>query len=164
MNDKYQMQTEYACVSVISESDIEKVLTPEVIIATNVNSLSINREELYSLRDCLKEFIRKNGLMSQASFINAISPSIILHKTPNEYVASYIAARINEKITRVDVSGSGFDISKFNPNTRYNLIFESPIRGIDMADAYRASYVCHTITPSSQELFTTATTLSLCKN
>ena len=160
MNNTYHMQTEYACVSVVSESDIEKVLTSETIVASNVNSLSINKEDLPSLKDAMKQ---NNGLITP-SFVNTISPSIILHKTPNDYVASYIAARINEKITRVDVSGSGFDITKFNPSTRYNLIFESPIRGMNMVDAYRATYVCHTITPTSQDLFTTATTFSLCKN
>lgn len=156
----YYMQTESACVSILSESDIEKVLTSETLIATNVNSLKINREDLPSLKDDMK---KHNGLITP-SFVNTISPTILLHKYPNEYVASMTAARINEKITKVDVSGSGFDITQFNPNTRYNLIFESPIRGIDVNVPYRASFVCHTITPTSQELFSSSTTMTLCTN
>jgi hypothetical protein len=156
----YFMQTEFSSVSVLSESDIEKVLTSETLIATNVNSLSINREDLPALKDDMKTH---RGLVT-ASFINTISPAIILHKEPNDYVASMTAARINEKITRIDVSGCGFDITNFKPNSRYNLIFESPIRGVNMADAYRASFVCHTITPSSNELFSASTTMSLCTN
>jgi hypothetical protein len=156
----YFMQTEAACVSVLSESDIEKVLTSETIIATNVNTLDIKREDLPALKD---NAVSHNGLVT-SSFVNTISPAILLHKSPNEYVATVTAARINEKITRIDMSGCGFDITKFNPDSRYNLIFESPIRGINMADAYRASYVCHIISPTSQELFSASTTLSLCKN
>ena len=159
-NQGYFMQTEFANVSVVSESDIEKVLTSETLIATNVNNLTIKREDLPALKQSMKQ---NNGLVTPAC-INTISPAILLHKSPNEYVASMTAARINEKITRVDVSGAGFDITKFKPNTRYNLIFESPIRGMNMNDTYRASIVCHTITPSSQELFTSSTTMTLCKN
>jgi hypothetical protein len=125
-----------------------------------VNTLDIKREDLQALKD---NAISHNGLVT-SSFVNTISPSILLHKSPNEYVASVTAARINEKITRIDISGCGFDITNFNPNSRYNIIFESPIRGINMADAYRASYVCHVISPTSQELFSASTTLSLCKN
>lgn len=156
----YFMQTESSNVSVISESDIEKVLLSESIIASNVNNLTIKKEDLPAVKESMKS---NNGLITP-TLIGNISPEIIIHKKPNEYVASMTAARINEKITRVDISGGGFDITRMKPNTRYNLIFESPIRGMNMNDNYRASFICNTITPTSQELFTANTTMSLCKN
>ena len=156
----YFMQTESSSVSVLSESDIEKVLTSETLVSTNVNTLSIDKENLPALKESMHS---NNGLITPTQIDN-ISPELILHKTPNDYVASAAAARINEKITKIDVSGNGFDITKFTPNARYNLIFDSPIRGINMADSYRASYVCNILSPSSQELFTSTTTMTLCKN
>lgn len=153
------MQTEFSGVSVLSESDIERVLTSEEIIAENVNNLKTN----YS---SFTEWYRKDshdGLITEA-MINSITPFIILHKYPSEYVASMTASRINEKITKIDLSGSGYDISQFKPTSRFNLIFESPLRGLDNAYVYRAAYVCHVISPTSQELFSATTTMSLCRN
>jgi hypothetical protein len=88
----------------------------------------------------------------------------ILHKHVNPFIATSNAARIKEKITKIDLAGSGFDIGKLHINTRYNIIFESPIRGIDISSAYRASYVTHTITNLSGSLFTSQTTMRLCSN
>lgn len=160
VGQRYFMQTEFANVSIMSESDIEKVLMSESVIATNVTSLSINHEDIPVLKDVMKS---NNGLIT-TELINSISPEIILHKGMNEYVASSVASRINEKITRIDLSGAGFDIASFKPNSRFNLIFESPIRGMNIATVYRPEFVCHTITPSSQELFTSSTTMTLCTN
>jgi hypothetical protein len=165
LGNEYFMQTNASAVSVLSESDIEKVLTPETLISLNTNTFQSTKENLDQLKEEIEKLKndRRRRLITPG-YINRITSKIILHKTPNEYVASVAAARINEKITRVDLSGSGFDIMRFTPRTRYNLIFDSPIRGIDMADSYRASYVCHMLTPTSQELFSATTTMTLCKN
>lgn len=160
MSNQYYMQTQFSSVSILSESDIEKVLKSESVISYNVSNLNINSDDIKSLKETLKS---NNGLIT-SELINSISPEIIIHKGLNEYVASMIASRINEKLTRVDVSGAGYDITQFKPNSRFNLIFESPIRGMNMATVYRPEFVCHIITPTSQDLFSASTTMSLCTN
>ena len=73
-------------------------------------------------------------------------------------------ARISERITRVDVSGVGFHIGKLKINSRYNLIFESPIRGMSINQFYRATTVSHVISNLSSDLFVAQTTMNLCSN
>ena len=157
----YFMQTEFASVSILSESDIERVLQSERIVSVNVNTLEQSEVDLPFYNESKKQ-IDQNLITEDA--IGNISPQLLLHKTTNPYYASMAAARINEKITKVDVSGVGFDIAKITPNTRYNLIFASPIRGMNMADCYRASYVTHVLVPSGNDMFTAETTMTLCRN
>lgn len=161
ISNQYFMQTEFASVSIISESDIEKVLQSERITSVNVNTLHVTEEDLPFYAE--SETQQNQSLVTKTAHGN-ISPQIMLHKTPNHYFASMTAARINEKITKVDVSGVGFDIAKMTPITRYNLIFESPIRGIHMADMYRASTVTHVLNCVGKTLFSTTTTMTLCRN
>lgn len=157
----YFMQTEFANVSILSESDIERVLNAERIHSVNVNSLDDSVVELQFYKDSSESV--HNGLITTVTSDN-ISPTLLLHKSSNPYVATMTAARINEKITRIDVSGVGFDISVMKPNTRYNLIFESPIRGLNMADAYRASYLNHVLTTVGTNRFIAQSTMTLCRN
>ena len=88
----------------------------------------------------------------------------ILHKSKNEYVASSYVARLNESITEVDLSGTGFDISRMNVNSRFNLVFATPIRGLDINRIYRASYACHVLTNLDSDLFAAQTTMNLRTN
>ena len=87
-----------------------------------------------------------------------------LHKFINPYVSSTNAARITERVTRVDVSGVGFDVFRINPRTRFNLIFESPIRGMSINQLYRANTIVHTFSNLSSDLFIAQTTMHLCTN
>ena len=73
-------------------------------------------------------------------------------------------ARIAERITRIDISGTGFDAFALDVNTRYNVIFDSPIRGLNVNQFYRASRVIHTITNTGSGLFGVQTTMTLCSN
>lgn len=155
----YFMQTEFSEVSILSESDIERVLMSETLVSENVITFKTEKASF-------TEWYRhdsKNGLITE-EMVNSITPFLILHKNPSDYVASMSVARVNEKITRIDISGAGFDVSKFKPTSRFNLIFESPIRGMNAAYTYRPSFVCHVISPTSQELFSATTTMSLCRN
>lgn len=159
-SNQYYMQTQFSSVSILSESDIEKILKSETVISYNVTNFNINSTDIKALKETVKS---NNGLVT-SELINSISPEIIIHKGLNEYVSDMIASRINEKLTHIDVSGAGYDITQFKPNSRFNLIFESPIRGMNMTTVYRPEFVCHIITPSSQELFSASTTMSLCTN
>jgi hypothetical protein len=88
----------------------------------------------------------------------------VYHKYKNPFISAIYAARIQEKTTYIDVSGAGFDIGDMKSYSRYNLIFESPIRGIDMSALYRASYVNHVLASVGNNLFCATTTMSLCRN
>ena len=88
----------------------------------------------------------------------------ILHKSMNNYVAEMYNARVSERITRIDISGVGFDIGKMKINSRYNLIFESPIRGMSINQFYRASSTSHVISNLSSDLFIAQTVMNLCSN
>lgn len=153
-NGIYQMQTHAMYASVLTESDIERVMNPEIISDTNVNTLITSHTDM-------------NRLFNTSnidSLQNRIEQKNILHKNDRTTLSIQEAARLNEKITRIDLSGAGFDISKFMPNSRINLVFESPIRGLNLADAYRAKYVCHVLTNSSGDNFAVQTTMQLCSN
>ena len=182
----YKMQTAFSGVSILSESDIEKTLQPHTIISENVDTLDIRESQLgflgdigetskrsqlaiyndrrfSAMSDNLRVHDRNLGIESEI-WSDYIDPKIVLNKYPSKFTASARVARIYERMTRVDVSGFGWDIRRITPSTRYNLVFESPIRGLHMNRSYRASYVCHTIEPTSQNLFAATTTMSLCSN
>lgn len=152
--NKYQMQTHAMNVSVLTESDVERVLNPEIISDTNVNTLDtshVDMNRLFNTTDI-------------NSLNNRIEQKNILHKYDRKTLSIQEAARLNERITRVDLSGAGFDIGNFMPNSRINLVFESPVRGLNLADAYRPKYVCHVLTNSSGDDFAVQTTMELCAN
>jgi hypothetical protein len=187
IENQYFLNTKYDNVSVISESDIAKVLNSEIINAINIitgkqdeqftfdNSFvatDIIRTTAKYLTDeynrgntqILEYNTRMNVLVEALRGKGFISDDYVLHKFSNPFVASNIIARLNEQVTKVDVSGVGFDITQFNPRTRFNLIFESPIRGIKMADVYRPSFVVNAFESIGSNLFCATTTMRLCKN
>ena len=153
--DRYLHQTQALNASVLSESDIERVMNPEIISDINVHDLSVHFKELDKLFDVSSIDQVKTQRIEQKN---------ILHKTERTTLSIQEAARLNEKITRIDLSGAGFDLSQFKPNSRLNLIFESPIRGLKIAEAYRMKYACHVLTNSSGDIFLPQTTMQLCSN
>lgn len=153
-NGLYQAQTQSVNVSVLTESDVERVLNPERLSDINVNTLQMNYTEL----DKLKES------SNISRYISPIEQKNILHKTDRTTLTIQEAARLNERITRVDISCAGIDVAAFKPNSRVNLVFESPIRGLKIADAYRICYAAHVFSNASGELFAPQTVMKLCTN
>jgi len=150
----YRLQTYASNASVLTESDIERVLNPERIEDVDVQDARFRYADLTRLFD----------VSSIDKLQNRIEQKNILHKSPKDYISFQEAARINEKITQIDLSGAGFDIALFKPNARVNLVFESPIRGLKIDDSYRMKYVCHVLTNTSGNLFVAQTAMNLCTN
>jgi hypothetical protein len=150
----YQGQTQSVNVSVLTESDIERVLNPERLSDINVNTLQLHYTDLDKLIDS----------SNLSRYISPIEQKNILHKTDRSTLSIQEAARLNEKITEVDLSVAGLDVSLFKPNSRINLVFESPIRGLKIADAYRIRYAAHVFSNTSGELFAPQSTMKLCTN
>lgn len=150
----YQAQTQSVNVSVLTESDIERVMNPERLSDINVNTLQMNYTDLDKL-------IQSANL---SRYIAPIEQKNILHKTDRTTLSVQEAARINEKITQIDLSAGGIDVSLFKPNSRVNLVFESPIRGLKIADAYRIRYASHVFSNTSGQLFVPQTVMKLCTN
>jgi hypothetical protein len=151
IGDNYQLTTMAGNVSVKTETDIERVMNGPELAAINLSTMKVTIEELKDL------FVNSND-------IRRIETPNILFNSASDYVAASYVARLNENITEVDLSGSGFDISRMSVNTRYNLVFASPIRGIDIGRLYRASYVCHVLTNLDSDLFSAQTTMNLRTN
>jgi hypothetical protein len=171
INTAYNMNTKAENISVISETDIERVLNAEYINAINLNSFEISNvtmTKLFPKLNTESNILVQNSSGSIEKSIENLSIKYVipdmLHKSKNKFIANTIAARIYEKVTRVDVSGVGFDIGKLKINTRYNLIFDSPIRGIDMNQLYRSTYSVHIFTNLDSDLFIAQTTMHLCNN
>lgn len=168
-NNSYQMTTKAMNVSVISETDIEKVLNAESISAVNLNNMSVEPVSMVKLYpDIEKDNASRVKTNNNDKYIRMIRDKItipeILHKTKNKYVAETYNARVSERITKIDVSGVGFDIGKLKINSRYNLIFESPIRGMSVNQFYRATSVAHVISNLNSDLFIAQTVMNLCSN
>lgn len=153
-SSQYQMQTNATNVSILSESDIERVLNPEIISDINVNTLQTSSTTMNMLFET-SNIDKLNNRIEQKN---------ILHKSDRTTLSIQEAARLDERITHVDLSGAGFPIDVFTPSSRFNMVFESPIRGLNIADAYRPRYVCHVLTNSSGDMFVTQTTMELCSN
>lgn len=152
IGDNFQLTTMAGNVSVKTETDIERVMNGPELAAINLSTMDVKIEDL---KDLYADASRNN---------KRIETPNILFKSVSDYVAASYVARLNENMTEVDLSGSGFDIARMNVNTRYNLIFASPIRGIDIARLYRASYVCHVLTNLDSDLFSAQTTMNLRTN
>ena len=167
----YNMNIKSENVSVLSETDIERVLSAEYLNSVNVNSLDTSNVIMTKLFPNL-DSENTSRVQNASSSIEKIHKELstkysipdILHKSKSEYVVDTLAARISERVTRIDVSGVGFDIGKLKINTRYNLIFDSPIRGIDLNQLYRATYVTHVLSNMNSDLFIAQTTMNLCNN
>ena len=121
----------------------------------NVKDLSVDKTEMVKLFPELE---------TGKKAYERISTPDLLHKTRSKYTSKTYVARISERITRVDLSGVGFDIGKMNIMTRYNLIFDSPIRGMSMNQLYRTSVINHVISNLDSGLFIAQTTMTLCSN
>lgn len=154
INKKYQMVTMAGNVSVKTETDIERVLNSKHLADINLLTTEAHVEELTELYNSTSEYAK----------LKDIDTPNILHKSKNDYVASSYVARLNENITEVDVSGVGFDISRMNVMSRYNLVFATPIRGLNINKIYRPSYVCHVISNLDSDLFIAQTTMNLRTN
>lgn len=151
----YHMNTKAENVSVVSETDIERVLNSEEVTSINVKDMSVDKTEMVKLFPELE---------TNKKAYERISTPDLLHKTRSKYTSKTYVARISERITRVDLSGVGFDIGKMNIMTRYNLIFDSPIRGMSMNQLYRTSVINHVISNLDSGLFIAQTTMTLCSN
>ena len=154
INKKYQMVTMAGNVSVKTETDIERVLNSKHLADINLLTTEAHIEELTELYNSTSEYAK----------LKDIDTPNILHKSKNDYVASSYVARLNENITEVDISGVGFDISRMNVMSRYNLVFATPIRGLNINKIYRPSYVCHVISNLDSDLFIAQTTMNLRTN
>lgn len=154
INRKYQMTTMAGNVSVKTETDIERVLNGRYLADINLSTMKANTEELVELYESTSGY---------AKLKNIETPDI-LHKSKNDYVASSYVARLNESITEVDISGAGFDISRIKVNTRFNLVFATPIRGLDINKIYRPTYACHVISNLDSNLFMAQTTMNVRTN
>lgn len=162
---KYWFNTKAENVSVITETDVERVLNSETIADINVNTGTKHTSTLSKVFTNLdSDTVKRINDKKEISKLTKISTPDTLHKVISPYVSSSNVARITEKVTRVDLSGVGFDAFSINPRSRFNLIFESPIRGMSINQRYRASNVVHTITNLSSDYFIAQTTMTLCSN
>lgn len=168
--NNFQMITKAMNVSIISETDIEKVLNAENISAIQLNTMDVETVSMVKLYpDISKENTNRINSISNIDVYmrtlrDKISVPDLLHKTKNKYIAETYNARVSERITKIDISGVGFDIGKLKINSRYNLIFESPIRGMNMNQLYRATTVSHVISNLDSNLFIAQTVMNLCSN
>lgn len=159
--DTFMMVTQAPNVNVLTETDIERVFNSYYIDDVNLKTLDINIGTLHKLYDLENPSAK---YLITYIYNKKLNVPDILHKNDSPYVVNAYIARLIENVTRVDVSGVGFDISQFNIDDRYNLIFKSPIRGIEMNTRYRARYVNHVLGNLDSGLFSPTTTLSLCTN
>lgn len=155
INNEYQFYIMAPNVSIRSESDIERVLHGPKLAA--INLMDMNDIDIVELTNLFEE-------IKSLSLSENIEVPNLLHKTQNKYIGTSYVARLDERITKVDVSGTGFDIMRITPKTRFNLIFASPIRGIKIDKQYRATFVCHVLSSTDSGKFIAQTTMNLCTN
>jgi hypothetical protein len=149
----YEMYLLFNNITILSESDIERILQAEHIGAVNVNTLEIQTsslEELYRYKT--------NEIDGEMNLPN------LLHKHQNPFITSSLAARVKEKITKIQITASGFDVATMKVNTRYNLLFDTDNRSRDIRGLYRPSFVNHVFMNQNDDLFLPVTTMQLCKN
>lgn len=149
----YEMYILSNNITILSESDIERILQAEHIGAVNVNTLDIQSsslEELYRYKT--------NSIDGSMNLPN------LLHKHQNPFITSSLAARVKEKITKVQIAAAGFDIATMKVNTRYNLLFDTNNRSRDIRGLYRPSFVNHVFINQNDDMFIVNTTMQLCKN
>ena len=159
--DTFMMVTQAPNVNVLTETDIERVFNSYYVDDINLDTHEVNigtLKKLYSSDYGSRFAIRTIDRTKELAIPD------ILHKSSSPYVVNTYIARLIENVTRVDVSGAGFDITQFTVDNRFNLIFKSPIRGVDMNTRYRARYVNHVLGNIDSDLFSPTTTLSLCSN
>ena len=147
----YTMHVLSANVSVLTETDIERILNSDSLNAVNVNTEDVQNASLKALYN--------------SSTVNGKEQTPnVLHKHVNPFVASMYASRVKEKTTQVDLSCTGIDIGTLHIDTRINLIFDTALRGLNMNGMYRMCYANHVLQQLDGELFTSTSTFRLCKN
>jgi hypothetical protein len=147
------------------------VLNSYFITSTNVNTKESQTTPLIDLYSELSDYKALRLSVAQIkqdktfnSMLDSVSTPNILHKSYNDYLSEMYAARVYERITRMDISGVGFDIGKMNIRTRYNVCFDSQIRGFKTNKFYRAAKIVHVLTNLSSNLFVAQTTMTICTN
>lgn len=147
-------------VSVVSETDIERILNSDKVTSVDVSSLDVNTETMIALYDDVNptEYLRD---IKQR---DSITTPDILYKSKNRYMSSIYAARITERITRADISCVGFDIGRINVHSIFNILFDSPIRGMSINRAYRPMNVVHVLSNLDSNHFIAQTTMSICSS
>ncbi len=128
-------------ISILTETDIESVMNPNYLVGTNVNTLS------------------NQFAIIQESSID-ITPKQILHKYDSNVVQK-VGESIRDKITKIDLSAVGLDISLYNPMTQIAFVFDTPLRGKSMIQTCRIRNMTHVFTNLSGELFSPETTMQL---
>lgn len=172
IKDSYFMNTSAVNVSVISETDIARVLNADTISSIDLNTLKVNTTPLMQLfpetQSDMVSRVQNNSSGIEKYIKRSIDNKIItpnlLYKTMNKFILETTKARITECITKVDISGVGFDVGKMKISSRYNLIFESPIRGMSINQPYRATNISHVFTNLDSNLFIAQTVMNLCSN
>lgn len=147
LSSSYKMCTLASNVSITTESDIEKVMNGSYVASIDYKDNKLNIEAI----DKFKEE-------------KTITVPHTLHQYNNDFIAGMQAARINERITTIDVAGVGYDVFSMKINSRYNFIFESPMRGFDINKLYRPCYGVHIFTNMDADLFIAESTFTMCTN
>ena len=129
-------------------TDIEKTINGSYVSDINVKNGQLNVADL-------DKKLKDNELISVPK---------ILHSYQNQFVSDMMAASINERITRIDMTGTGFDVFSLKNNSRYNFVFESPIRGFDINRLYRASFATHVFSNLDADLFIAQSAFTMCTN
>ena len=154
VGDKYRLSTLAPNVSITTDTDIETTLHGPKLAA--INLMNMNDVEIVELTNLFED-------IDKASTYNLAVPNL-LHKTKNKFTARSYVARLDEHITKVDVSGAGFDITLFKPTSRFNLLFASTLRGMNMNKLYRPTFVNHVLANTDSGLLIAQTTMHLCTN
>lgn len=147
-NNSYKMFVLFNNVSVLTETDIEKTINGSYVSDINVKNGQLNVTDL-------DKKLKDDELISVPK---------ILHSYQNQFVSDMMAASINERITRIDMTGTGFDVFSLKNNSRYNFVFESPIRGFDINRLYRASFATHVFSNLDTDLFIAQSSFTMCTN
>lgn len=155
VGDEYKFVTMAPNVSVTTDSDIERTLHGPKL--ASINLMNIDDVDIVELENLFEDVT--NAIDSE----NLEVPNL-LHKTKNKFIASSYVARLDEHITKVDVSGAGFDITLIKPTTRFNLIFSSNLRGVNMNKTFRPTFANHVLSNTESGLFVASTTMNLVTN
>ena len=148
-------------VSVVSETDIEKILNSEIVTSVNLTSLDTN---FVLMRQLYDDYDIGAAITGRTTRHDAITTPDILYKSKNKYLPDMYTARISERITRIDVSCVGFDIGRIDIRSAFNILFDSPIRGMSMNKSYRPMNAVHVLTNLDANHFIAQTTMSICSN
>lgn len=153
LNDKFYSTTSAECVAVVSETDTEKILNTESVTAINAQTLELSSRKLTKLFESLEE-----------PYVDKTIGTPYIHKSKNKYIADTVSARVYEHITTVHLSLTGIDISQLTIDSRINVIFETPIRGVKMNERYRQVNGVHVLSQLDSNLFYAQTTLTISSN